>query len=127
MEVETTIAGVRTRRRSERDAGLRAALVPTMGFLHDGHLSLVRRARELGDRVWVSVFVNPTQFGPGEDLERYPRDLDRDLGLLAGQGADAVFAPSVEEMYPRPPVVEISTCGSRSTSRPRCGRRTASP
>lgn len=111
MEVETTIAGVRTRRRSERDAGLRAALVPTMGFLHDGHLSLVRRARELGDRVWVSVFVNPTQFGPGEDLERYPRDLDRDLGLLAGQGADAVFAPSVEEMYPRPPVVEISFSG----------------
>lgn len=111
MDVETTIAGVRTRRGAEHEAGLRAALVPTMGFLHEGHLSLVRRARELADRVWVSVFVNPAQFGPGEDFDRYPRDLDRDLDLLRDRGVDAVFAPSVEEMYPRRPLVEISFSG----------------
>jgi pantoate--beta-alanine ligase len=82
-----------------------------MGFLHEGHLSLVRRAHELADRVWVSVFVNPTQFGPDEDLERYPRDLERDLELLAAENVHAVFAPSVSEMYPRRPVVEISFSG----------------
>ncbi|MEM1129177.1 MAG: pantoate--beta-alanine ligase [Pseudomonadota bacterium] len=74
-------------------------LVPTMGFLHDGHLSLVRAARDLCDRVVVSVFVNPTQFGPNEDLETYPRDTDRDLELLASQDVDAVFLPGPDEMY----------------------------
>lgn len=111
MEVETTIRDVRSRRHAERTDGVRAALVPTMGFLHEGHLSLVRRAHELADRVWVSVFVNPTQFGPGEDLDRYPRDLERDLELLDAEDVDAVFAPPVSEMYPRPPVVEISFSG----------------
>ena len=71
-----------------------------MGHLHEGHLALVDRARELADRVVVSVFVNPLQFGPEEDLERYPRDLDRDRGLLTHRGADLCFAPSVGEMYP---------------------------
>jgi pantoate--beta-alanine ligase len=73
-----------------------------MGALHEGHLSLVDRARELADRVVLSVFVNPAQFGPSEDFNDYPRDLERDLELAGGRGADMVFAPSDREMYPRP-------------------------
>lgn len=84
-----------------RTDGARIGFVPTMGWLHEGHLSLVDRAREAADAVVLSVFVNPTQFGPDEDFEEYPRDLDRDLRLAAERGVDLVFAPPVSEMYPR--------------------------
>ena len=80
-------------------AGETVALVPTMGFLHEGHLSLVRIAKEKARRVVVSVFVNPTQFGPNEDFAQYPRDEKRDFALLRAEGVDAVFAPTPEEMY----------------------------
>jgi pantoate--beta-alanine ligase len=103
------IAGARAvRSRQElRDALARSwrdratiGLVPTMGYLHDGHLSLLRAARAECDLVVMSLFVNPSQFGPGEDLERYPRDEERDLRLAAEAGADLVYAPPVDEIYP---------------------------
>ncbi len=86
--------------RRARAGGRRVGFVPTMGYLHDGHLSLVRRARELTDFVVVSIFVNPTQFGPGEDLDRYPRDLDRDRDLCRAAGVDALFVPEPAAIYP---------------------------
>jgi pantoate--beta-alanine ligase len=86
---------------SARAEGRTIGLVPTMGFLHEGHLSLLRAARRECDVVVMSLFVNPTQFGPGEDLDRYPRDEERDARLAAEAGVDLVYAPSVEEVYPR--------------------------
>ncbi|GAA1787653.1 pantoate--beta-alanine ligase [Agromyces lapidis] len=101
--VVTTIAELRGLLAGRRAAGASIALVPTMGALHDGHFALVRRARELADVVVVSIFVNPLQFGPAEDLDRYPRTLDADVDALATLGVELVFAPSAAEMYPDGP------------------------
>ena len=100
MKVCTTIPEARAACRDARVRGQRLGLVPTMGALHEGHLSLVRAAKAQCDAVAVSIFVNPTQFGPKEDLSTYPRQLDRDCRLLEGEGVDILFAPPVEEMYP---------------------------
>jgi len=112
--IETTnIQEVRSAVSSWRFAGERIALVPTMGYLHEGHLSLVRLARARARRVVVSIFVNPMQFGPSEDLSRYPRDLNRDRDLLAGVegGIDLLFLPAAELIYPEPFQTAIEVSG----------------
>lgn len=100
MERIRTVQAMQAYADQQRAAGRRLALVPTMGALHEGHLALVRTALEQADRVVVSVFVNPTQFGPDEDYEEYPRDLEADAEQLAALGVDRLFAPTVAEMYP---------------------------
>lgn len=100
MITVTTGNELRRLRREWQAQGKSVGLVPTMGALHEGHLSLVRAAKAGCDRVVVSIFVNPTQFGPQEDLSRYPRRLAEDCRMLEAEGVDAVFAPEVEEMYP---------------------------
>ena len=99
MQIVESIASFKQLRSSWGDQDLTVSLVPTMGALHAGHLSLLGPAREV-DRVVVSIFINPTQFGPHEDLQRYPRPLEQDLALLKDRGVDAVFLPSVSEIYP---------------------------
>ena len=94
-----------------RARGATLGFVPTMGALHRGHLALVEEARRRAARVIVSIFVNPTQFGPGEDLARYPRDLDGDVRLLASAGVDTVFAPSPDEMYPPGDATRVRVTG----------------
>ncbi len=101
METLGSVDSLRARVTGWRRAGERIAFVPTMGNLHEGHLQLVREARKLAPRVVVSVFVNPLQFGPGEDLDSYPRTLDADRAALEANGVDLLFTPSVETMYPR--------------------------
>nr|KEP23668.1 pantoate--beta-alanine ligase [Georgenia sp. SUBG003] len=106
--MEPVVVGTRAELRAALAAlpGSRA-LVMTMGALHDGHLSLVREARSRAEHVVVSIYVNPLQFGPGEDFEAYPRDVDADVALLAHEGVDLVFAPSDEEAYPAQPLVRV--------------------
>jgi pantoate--beta-alanine ligase len=100
MKLLTTVTELREWLQPARQAGQRISLVPTMGAFHDGHLSLMRAARAGADVVVVSLFVNPAQFGPNEDLDAYPRDFERDRALAAEQGVDLLFAPSLEEVYP---------------------------
>ena len=108
LTVARTVAEVREAVREARAAGKTVALVPTMGYLHQGHLSLLDEARARADVVMMSIFVNPLQFGPAEDLDRYPRDLERDLELAASRATDLVFAPSAAEMYPHgEPAVQV--------------------
>ncbi len=99
MQVTKTIKATRDQIREWKKAGYSIGLVPTMGFLHEGHASLIKKCREENDKVVVSVFVNPTQFGPNEDLEDYPRDFERDCALCESIGADLIFHPEPEEMY----------------------------
>jgi len=118
MRVITSVAAMQRVARRWQRAGVPAGLVPTMGYLHAGHLSLVRHARRQaggGAKVVVSIFVNPTQFGPREDLSRYPRDLERDLRLCRGAGADVVFAPETKGMYPAGGGEAFSTFVSEET------------
>jgi len=100
VRVLRTVAELRTLLAAARSGGNRIGLVPTMGFFHEGHLSLMRRARTDTDVVVVSLFVNPAQFAPGEDLDAYPRDEERDRRLAEGAGVDVLFAPPLEEVYP---------------------------
>ena len=105
------VADLRRQVRAWRGDGRRVALVPTMGFLHDGHLSLVRLGKALADKVVASLFVNRTQFAPSEDFDAYPRDEARDAGLLASAACDLLYAPSVAEMYPDGFATTVSVAG----------------
>ncbi len=99
MKVIDSVTTMRAWSLERHATGKRIGFVPTMGYLHEGHLSLIRRARQLSDSVVVSIYVNPTQFGPNEDLDAYPRDMERDLKLCRSEGVDAVFTPSDGMMY----------------------------
>ena len=111
MEIITTAQQMREWSAAQQGTGLSLALVPTMGYFHEGHLALMRKAAEEADRVVVSLFVNPIQFAPGEDLSRYPRDLDRDQALAEEVGVDVLFVPGVAEMYPEAPRTRITVSG----------------
>ena len=123
MKLYDIIEDMRAACRAARSDGKRLGFVPTMGALHEGHLSLVRVARAGCDLVAASIFVNPTQFGPAEDLAKYPRTFDRDRNLLEKEGVELIFAPSVEEMYPAGAVtwVEVDGLSSKLDGRSRPG------
>ena len=108
MQVVQTIAQLKALVYQAKQANQTIGLVPTMGFLHEGHLTLAKTAKKENDIVIMSIFVNPTQFGPNEDFESYPRDLPRDIALAETVGVDIIFAPSVEEMYPTDGGIKLS-------------------
>ncbi len=115
MDEYASIEPLRARLVREREAGRTIGFVPTMGFLHDGHLALVDDLRSVVDIIVMSIFVNPLQFGPNEDLSRYPRNIERDRALAASRGVEILFAPSVAEMYP--PGAEIRVVAGATASR----------
>jgi len=119
MQVVRTIQEVRTAVAEARADGKRVGLVPTMGALHVGHISLMQAAAARCDFVVVSIFVNPTQFGPGEDLEAYPKPFEKDLAICEQQGVGVVFAPTPEQMYPRENVTWVTV---EKLTEPLCGR-----
>ena len=119
MKVCNTIAEMRALSRAERSVGKRLGLVPTMGALHEGHLSLVRAAKAQTNVVAASIFVNPTQFAPNEDFDKYPRTFERDCQSLENEDVDVIFAPSVEEMYPEKLITYVTVEG---LSDKLCGR-----
>jgi pantoate--beta-alanine ligase len=119
MKQVSAIAELRQHIREARRQGKRIGFVPTMGYLHEGHLSLVRAAREACDFVVMSIFVNPLQFGPNEDFERYPRDIERDREMASSAGVDLLFTPDVKEMYPGRVLTTVSVS---QVSEPLCGK-----
>ncbi|MCJ8238812.1 pantoate--beta-alanine ligase [Peteryoungia algae] len=123
MEIVTTIAALRQKLAPRRRAGHTIGFVPTMGYLHQGHLSLVGLAKSENEVTVVSIFVNPLQFGKNEDLEKYPRDLIRDSAMLEEEGVDFLFAPDVQDMYPEPmqTVVDLPKLGSELEGEARPG------
>jgi pantoate--beta-alanine ligase len=120
METIRQVDEMQLRALALRDAGQRIAFVPTMGYLHAGHLSLVRAARQHGDVVVLSIFVNPTQFGAGEDFDSYPRDLSRDSAMAREAGVDIIFAPEAADMYPEGYATSVHVDGITETL---CGAR----
>lgn len=122
MQRITTVSAMQAAAHNARVAGKTLALVPTMGALHEGHLRLVEKAKQYADHVTVSIFVNPTQFAPGEDFEVYPRMLDKDSALIDQVGAEVVFAPSVRELYPNREYVGETWVTVERLSDHLCGR-----
>ncbi|MEG2353149.1 MAG: pantoate--beta-alanine ligase [Clostridium sp.] len=111
MDTTTTINTIRNKVKAWHKKGLSVGFVPTMGYLHEGHMSLIEKASKENDKVIVSIFVNPTQFGPNEDLENYPRDLNKDIQTCEKSGADLLFLPEVSEMYFEDKATSVSVSG----------------